>query len=95
MDKKVNTILFILGATLFNVIIAVVSFFILFLFYVNFIMSNIPETSRGWGLIIIFVAAILISFFVYRAALKLLLSKIDVEKYFDPLFIKQSLKKTP
>ena len=93
MDKKVNTILFILGATLFNVIIAVASFFILFILYANFIMSGIPETSRGWGLVIVFVFAILISFFVYRAALKLLLSKIDVEKYFDPLFIRQSLKK--
>ena len=93
MDRKVNTILFILGATLFNVIIAVASFFLLFIFYINFIMINIPENTRGWGLVIIFIAAILISFFVYRAVLKFLLIKIDVDKYFDPLFIRQNLKK--
>jgi len=93
MDKKANTILFILGATLFNVLIAVASFFLLFILYINFIMMNLPESARGWGIVIIFTASILISFFVYRAALKLLLSKIDAEKYFDPLFIRQSLKK--
>ena len=93
MDKKVNSILFILGATLFNVIIAIASFFILFLLYVKFLMMYLPENARGWGILVIFISAILISFFVYRAVLKFLLAKIDVDKYFDPLFVRQNLKK--
>jgi len=93
VDKKVNSIVFILGATLFNVVVAVASFFILLVLYARFLMVYLPEDARSWGLVIIFVSAILISFFVYRAALKYLLAKIDVEKYFDPLFVRQNLKK--
>ncbi|MCL2805978.1 MAG: leader peptide processing enzyme [Treponema sp.] len=93
MNKKVNTILFILGATLFNVIVAVISFIIFTAFYVNFIMKLIPEQGRAWGFILIFLASLAISFIVYRVALKFLLTKIQVDKYFDPLFVKSNMRK--
>ena len=93
MNKKVNSILFILGATLFNVLIAIASFLLLFVFYANNIMMQLGETARGWGLIIIFIASIVISFIVYRVVLKFLLKKIDVDKYFDPLFVNQNMRK--
>jgi len=93
MNKKVNTILFILGATLFNVIVALAAFFLLFILYINYLAELLPESGRGLGLVIIFIASIVCSFFTYRVVLKLILAKIDVDKYFDPLFVRQNLKK--
>ena len=93
MNKKINTILFILGATLFNVLVAVISFILLTLLYVNFIMMSLPENGRSWGFTLIFLGSLAISFFVYRIVLKFLLTKIDVEKYFDPLFVRRNIKK--
>ena len=93
MNKKVNTILFILGATLFNTIVAVISFIILFILYGKFIMPKIPDTSYNWGFSLIFIAAIAISILVYRAVLNYFIKKINVEQYFDPLFVKRNLKK--
>jgi len=92
MNKKANTLLFILGATLFNIFVALISFIILTLLYVRFLMTLLPENNRAWGFTFIFLASVVISFLVYRLVIKHLLEKIEVEKYFDPLFIRK--KKT-
>jgi hypothetical protein len=93
MNKKVNTLLFILCATLFNIITAIISFIILLILYLNFIIPLLPESGYSWGFILIFLSSITISFFVYRAVLKVLLNKVEVEKYFDPLYVKRNIKK--
>jgi phosphoglycerol transferase MdoB-like AlkP superfamily enzyme len=95
MNKKVNTILFILGATLFNVFVALVSFVVLMLLYIKFLFALIPEANRSWGFSIIFLASIAVSFIVYRFILKYLLTKMDIEKYFDPLFVRKYKKNQP
>ena len=85
MNKRVNTVLFILGATLFNIIITVGSFLLLLTVYAKFIMRFLPEAAQAWSFPLLFIAAIAISFVVYRFVLKLLLKKIEMEKYFDPI----------
>ena len=86
MNKKLNTALFILGATLFNILITVLSFLLLLIVYARFLMQRLPETAQAWSFPLIFIAAIVISFIVYRFALKLLLKKVEMDKYFDPIF---------
>ena len=88
MNKKVNTLLFILGATVFNIIVTILCFMALSLIFTKVIMPLIPEESnfRGWGFTLIFIAAIIVSFLVYRFVIKLLMKKIAVEKYFEPIF---------
>jgi len=93
MNKKINTVLFILGATLFNTIVAIASFLILMFLYAKFLLPIIPQSSYGWVFSLIFIAAIAISIFVYRIVLKYFINKINVEQYFDPLFVKRNLKK--
>ena len=87
MNKKVNTILFILGATLFNILVTVLTFVLLLIVYAKFIANLLPEGAQIWSFPFIFIAAIVIAFIVYRYTLSLLMKKIDVEKYFDPIFV--------
>ncbi|MCL1930453.1 MAG: leader peptide processing enzyme [Treponema sp.] len=93
MNKKINTLLFVLGATLFNILIVILSFFLLMLVYIKLIMNLIPEQNRSWGFSIIFLISIAISFLVYRFLLKYLLTKINVEEYFDPIFVRKNIRK--
>jgi hypothetical protein len=86
MNKKVNTLLFILGATVFNILITVVGFVALFLLYARFAAPHLPESAAAWGFPVIFIGSIAISFLVYRVVLKFLLKRVDAEKYFDPIF---------
>jgi len=85
MNKKLNTFLFILGATVFNVLITVLSYLLLSIFFLKYIFHFLPEGAQGWVFSFIFIAAIAISFFVYKFALRFLLKKINVDKYFDPI----------
>jgi len=92
MNKKINSILFILCATLFNIFIALVCFIVLTLLYLKFLIQQLPEASRSWAFTSIFLLSIGISFLVYRVVLKHLINKIEIEKYFDPLFVRKHKK---
>jgi hypothetical protein len=93
MNKKVNTLLFILCATLFNVFIAILSFAILLVLYAKLIAPLLQGAGHSWIFSLFFLAAIAVSILVYRVVLKFLLKKVEVEKYFDPLFVRKSMKK--
>ncbi|MCL2269982.1 MAG: leader peptide processing enzyme [Treponema sp.] len=87
MNKRLNTVLFILGATLFNILVTVLSFLLLLIIYAQFALKLLPEGTQMWSFPLIFIAAMVIAFIVYRYALRFLMKKIEMEKYFDPLFI--------
>ena len=89
MSKKTNTLLFILGATAFNILATVIIFFAIFLFYAGFIAPALPEESVTWGFTVIFIGSIVLTFLLYRFILKLLMKKIDFDKHFDPIFGKK------
>ena len=86
MSKKTNTLLFILGATVFNILVTVVSFILLLVLFAKFLMPLLPETGAAWAFPVIFIASIALSFLVYRLVLKFLLKKINMEKHFEPIF---------
>jgi hypothetical protein len=94
MNKKVNTLLFILGATVFNVLVSVVSFIALLFIYGKFIHPRIPASAYSWAVSLILISSIAISILVYRAVLKYLLTKIDIEKYFDPIFVRTNIRRS-
>ena len=86
MSKKTNTWLFILGGTVFNILVTLLSFIILLALFGRFFISMLPEEYAAWALPVIFVLSIAISFVVYRVVIKIIMKKIDMEKYFDPIF---------
>ena len=86
MSKKTNTVLFILGGTVFNILVTVLCFIIFLIIYSRYLYPLLPESSAAWIMPVIFVVSIVASFLVYRMAIKLLMKKVDMEKYFDPIF---------
>jgi hypothetical protein len=86
MSKKTNTALFILGATTFNVLITLLILGVLLFLYAQFIVPALPEKVMVFGLPVILVGAISLSFVIYRILLKQLLKRIDIEKHFEPIF---------
>ncbi|MDR3123887.1 MAG: hypothetical protein LBU16_08940 [Treponema sp.] len=87
MSKKTNTMLFMLVATVANVLLTIVSFFALYLPYVLLIAPRLPPSSVVWSLALLSLLALVISFVVYQALLKLFVKKVDTRKLFD-LFVK-------
>ena len=92
MSKKTNTLLFILGGTVFNILVTVLSFILLLLIYSKFLYPHIPESIAAWIMPAVFIVSIVVSFLVYRLAVKMIMEKVDMEKYFDPIFTRRSRK---
>lgn len=86
MNKKANTLLFVLGATVVNVIVMVGVFIALLVPYVRFASPALPATVNQLSVFVLFLASIAITYFVYHRAVKYMASKIDMEHYFHPIF---------
>ena len=88
MNKKLNSIFFIIGATVVNVVILII-LLLIGLFIANRIVTAgiVPENMGQILLLLVFVASIIGAFFIYNRLMKFLSEKIDLEKYFDPLFL--------
>jgi membrane protein implicated in regulation of membrane protease activity len=89
MNKKLNTIFFILGATLFNMLVTILTFLLLLLCYAKFLMHLLPPEANTWAFPVMFFGSLAVSFIVYRYTLRFLLKKKKKKKYFDPLFIRK------
>jgi hypothetical protein len=91
MNKKLNTFLFVAGATVVNILIMILMYLIPF-FITGLIMK--PYLDKNEGLQQVFVIlvtivypliAIIGSFFVYNRVVKFFTARIDMEKYFHPI----------
>jgi membrane protein YdbS with pleckstrin-like domain len=85
MRKKANTLLFILGATVANVLLTLISFAVFYLAYALLLAPRLPPDSVIWCLAALFLVALVVSFVVYQKLIRLFVKKVDVKKYFDPL----------
>ena len=86
MNKKANTVLFLLGATVFNLLMMFL-LIVMFLLLISAIFrDSLNPNMLSILMIIVFVGSIAASFFIYGRLVKWLSRKIDMEKYFLPLF---------
>lgn len=90
MNKKINTVLFVLGATVVNIVIMIC----LALLGV-YLLSLLPLQQLGGGvrsilMIIVFIGSVVGTFFLYHALVKVISKRIDMETYFHPIFKKEA-----
>jgi len=85
MNKKVNTAIFMLVATVINVVLMLL-LFVLLLYLIGVIFPE-PSIGLGQGLLIVaFLLALGGSFGIYTLVIRWFSKKIDMEKYFHPIF---------
>jgi hypothetical protein len=86
MNKKANTVLFLLGATVFNLLIMFI-LIVLFLVLISAIFrESLNPNVLSILMIVVFIGSIAASFLIYGRVVKWLNRKIDMDKYFMPLF---------
>ncbi len=89
MNKKMNTFLFIVGATVVNLIIMIALMVILFLLPALLLSPATYKKVMPYLNPLIFIGAIVATFFIYNKLIKWFSTKIDMEKYFHPIFKKK------
>ena len=86
MNKKVNTVLFLLGATVFNLLVIFI-LIVLFLVLISVVFrESLNPTVLSISMKLVFIGSIAASFFIYGRVVKWLQRRIDMDKYFMPLF---------
>ncbi|MCK5674661.1 MAG: leader peptide processing enzyme [Spirochaetales bacterium] len=86
MNKKLNTALFIIGASILNVILMVVLMTIGLALVSLIIPKNISPAIASALFILVFLLSVAGSFFAYHKGIKLIAKKVDMDKYFHPIF---------
>jgi len=88
MNKKVNTALFLIGATIFNLLIIFILSIGSMLLIVSIFGQSIQEIF-AYLFIFVLIGSLVASFFIYGVVMKKITAKIDMEKYFHPIFKKR------
>ena len=86
MNKKLNTVLFLLGATAFNVILWFLLSALLVVGMLAIFRDSIGPNLLPVLVTVVFVGSMAASFVIYGRLIKWLSRKIEMEKYFLPLF---------
>lgn len=86
MNKKVNTVLFILAATVVNIGIMIILLLLGLLLLGRLLPQDFSPEIGQILFLLVFVASIAGAFFLYNRIIKLVSKKIDMDKYFDPIF---------
>jgi hypothetical protein len=70
--------------------VTVLFFLVFLLLYSRFLFSHVPQAVSAWMIPVNFILSILVSSLIYRKAIRLFAKKVDMEKYFDPIFTRRS-----
>ncbi len=93
MNKKLNTALFMIGATIFNLVLLFVLILLAMLAITALFRDRISPSLMSILLIVVFLAAMVGSFLIYNQLVKFIARKVDMEKYFLPLFKRRPPKR--
>jgi len=86
MNKKLNTALFLIGATIFNLLLLFVLIMLSLLLISALSQGRLSGNVMSILLIVVFLGSMVGSFLNYNQVIKFVSRKIDMEKYFLPLF---------
>ena len=89
MNKKLNTALFLVVATLVNIVIMLILWLVPLFLYIRFLAPYISEGLTTLIVIVIFIGAIVATYFLYNLILKRYSAKVDMDRHFEPLFRKK------
>ncbi|PIE04983.1 MAG: leader peptide processing enzyme [Spirochaetales bacterium] len=88
MNKKLNTVLFLLAATVLNLLLLVVIALLLFLAF-NFAFRNVEEVNAAlsWlAVIVTMFGSIAATFVLYSRIIRWINKKWNLDNYLSPLF---------
>ena len=86
MNKKLNTVLFLIGATVFNLLVMFILVVVFLVIIQAIFRDRLNPNIFSVLMILIFVVSIAASFFIYGRIVRWLSRRIDMDKYFLPLF---------
>lgn len=79
--NKGKVLLFVLGATVGNIVLMALAFVLLMLLYSVFLAKILPPEALIWAIAVAFLLALVVSTFVYRRILKMLRDRYHLDDF--------------
>ena len=86
MNKKLNTLLFVLGATVVNILLMIILLLAGIVVIARLLPADTNPAAGQLAFLGVFILSIVGSFFIYHRAMKLIARRVDLDTYFDPIF---------
>jgi fumarate reductase subunit D len=86
MNKKLNTLLFVLGATVINIILMIVLLLVAILILARVLPPDVNPAMGQLAFLGSFILSVVGSFFIYHRAMRIIAKRVELDKYFDPIF---------
>ena len=86
MNKKLNTLLFVLGATVVNIILMITLLLVAILILARLLPADVNPAMGQIAFLVVFVLAVIGSFFIYHRVMRIIAKRVDLDRYFDPIF---------
>lgn len=91
-SKRLNTILLVFAATVLNLVVMALLYFGLVLLYGRFGAPHIPPEYGAVILVGLFLVVAAFTYFGYYHLMRVLALRYDMERYFEPVFPKDTSK---
>lgn len=81
-----NTILFMIGATVVNLVIMIGLILLGFLIISPLVNEDTSAQMGQFIILAVFIVALVLAFLIYNRLTKFIIKKFNLEQYMDPLF---------
>lgn len=86
MNPRLNSVIFIVVASLANVVVMVLLFVVSFVLFARFLAPILPPQINGLVLVVLFVASVLGTYLLYHRAMRWASAKYRLEEKLGPIF---------
>jgi hypothetical protein len=89
MNKRLNTVFFVIGATIFNLFSMAVIFIALFMLYARFIGPALSPRMNQFLTLWLFFGSVALAYWVYSRIIRWAEQRVDFHKYLEPIFARK------
>ncbi len=89
MNKRLNTVFFVIGATIFNLFSMAVIFIALFMLYARFIGPALSPRMNQFLTLWLFFGSVVLAYWVYSRIIRWAEQRVDFHKYLEPIFARK------
>lgn len=89
MNKRLNTVLFVVGATIFNLFSMAVIFIALFMLYARFVGPSLSPRMNQFLTLWLFFGSVALAYWVYSRIVRWAEQRIDFHRYLEPIFARK------
>jgi uncharacterized membrane protein len=85
-NRRLNSLFFVLGATVANILVMLGLIILLLFLYGRFLAPVMSQAASQIAVVVILFVSVAATYFFYHQFIKWLSGRVEMDRYFDPIF---------